>query len=79
MVNHKIEKNVLVTGGASFIGSHLVDSLLKRGATVRVADDFSSGRLTNLNYPLEHVEDSIWRSGDLTVYRGISKRNPSQG
>ncbi len=39
---------VLVTGGASFIGSHLVDVLVERGARVTVADDLSSGRLENL-------------------------------
>jgi nucleoside-diphosphate-sugar epimerase len=44
---------VLVTGGASFIGSHLVDALLERGAQVRVVDDLSSGRLYNLQ---EHIE-----------------------
>lgn len=36
---------VLVTGGASFIGSHLVDALLERDARVRVVDNLSSGRL----------------------------------
>lgn len=41
-------KKVLVTGGASFIGSHLVDALLERGATVRVVDDLTSGRLGNI-------------------------------
>jgi nucleoside-diphosphate-sugar epimerase len=41
-------RRVLVTGGASFIGSHLVDALLARGAEVRVADDLSSGRRANL-------------------------------
>lgn len=40
-------KRVLVTGGASFIGSHLVDALVARGARVRVVDDLSSGRLEN--------------------------------
>jgi len=39
---------VLVTGGASFIGSHLVDGLVARGAVVRVADDLSSGHLENI-------------------------------
>jgi UDP-glucose 4-epimerase len=38
-----------VTGGASFIGSNLVDLLLKFGAMVTVIDDFSSGRLENLS------------------------------
>src|SRR5215211_7880624 len=39
---------VLVTGGASFIGSHLVEHLVQIGADVRVADDLTSGRLENL-------------------------------
>ncbi len=44
---------VLVTGGASFIGSHLVDALVDRGARVRVVDDLSGGRL---EYIAGHVE-----------------------
>ena len=40
--------HVLVTGGASFIGSTLVDALVERGARVRVVDNFSSGKLENL-------------------------------
>ncbi|MCR9138472.1 MAG: NAD-dependent epimerase/dehydratase family protein [Alphaproteobacteria bacterium] len=42
-----------MTGGASFIGSHLVDALVRRGARVTVADDLSSGRLANLEGHLE--------------------------
>jgi nucleoside-diphosphate-sugar epimerase len=42
------KRDVLVTGGASFIGSHLVDALVERGAKIRVADDLSSGRIENI-------------------------------
>src|SRR6266699_1460804 len=45
-------KRVLVTGGASFIGSTLTDQLLVRGAKVRIVDDLTSGHLDNLREPL---------------------------
>jgi len=41
---------VLVTGGASFIGSALVDALVERGAKVRVVDNLSSGKLENIQH-----------------------------
>jgi nucleoside-diphosphate-sugar epimerase len=53
---------VLVTGGASFIGSHLVDRLLEAGATVTVADDLSSGTLGNLEHSFERL---TFLEGDL--------------
>jgi nucleoside-diphosphate-sugar epimerase len=46
-------RRVLVTGGASFIGSHLVDALVTRGAKVRVVDNLSSGLLSNIK---DHVD-----------------------
>ncbi len=49
------KRSVLVTGGASFIGSHLVDALLERGAKVSVVDDLSSGRLENIQ---EYIDNS---------------------
>lgn len=48
------KKRVLVTGGASFIGSHLVDLLLtKNPAHLRVIDNLSSGKLENIDSPLK--------------------------
>jgi UDP-N-acetylglucosamine/UDP-N-acetyl-alpha-D-glucosaminouronate 4-epimerase len=44
----------LVTGGAGFIGSHLVAELLRRGESVRIADNFSTGRRENV--PADAVE-----------------------
>jgi len=43
-------QRVLVTGGAGFIGSHIVDELLKRGFETFVIDNFSSGNLHNLRH-----------------------------
>jgi nucleoside-diphosphate-sugar epimerase len=46
------DRRVLVTGGASFIGSHLVDALIERGAKVRIVDDLTSGHLGNLEHQM---------------------------
>ncbi len=60
-MNLKFNK-VLVTGGAGFIGSHLVDALLIEGCDVTVIDDLSTGHLSNL----EHIKESIlFYKGDI--------------
>ena len=69
--------NVLITGGAGFIGSHLTDLLLQRGDRVLVIDNFSTARRDNL--PATHdgltlVEDTI-ADGDL-VERVFAEFHP---
>lgn len=46
------DRRVLVTGGVSFIGSHLVDALVAQGARLRVVDDLSSGAVNNIQHHL---------------------------
>jgi nucleoside-diphosphate-sugar epimerase len=49
----------LVTGGAGFIGSHIVERLRSRGEAVRIADDFSSGRRENVPAGVDVVEGDL--------------------
>lgn len=67
------DKKILVTGGASFIGSHLVDALIKRHNSVEVADDFSSGKLDNLEYSFKKKGKNLWVADDLAVWKGDLK------
>jgi GDP-D-mannose 3',5'-epimerase len=60
------ESCVLVTGGAGFIGSHLIKKLVDIGANVVVADNLSRGRLENLG---SYVEKVSFRKVDLTDLR----------
>ena len=50
---------VLVTGGAGFIGSHLVEALIKRGDTVRIVDNLSTGKRENIHPQAEFIEADI--------------------
>src|SRR5438045_3207011 len=59
----------LVTGGAGFIGSHLVDALLERGCAVRVLDNFSTGNVANLAQALGRIDLVLGDLVDLSVVR----------
>ena len=60
-------KNILVTGGAGFIGSNLVDSLLADGNRVTVLDNFSTGKRENIEHNLGR-EDFMLIEGDIRDY-----------
>ncbi|MCK4437988.1 NAD-dependent epimerase/dehydratase family protein, partial [Candidatus Bathyarchaeota archaeon] len=70
---------VLVTGGAGFIGSHLVDRLMETGNQVRVIDNLASGQLSNLDRWIGHqgfefIEgDLIKRDASLEAVEGCSQ------
>ncbi len=62
--------NVLVTGGAGFIGSHLVDALVGEGHRVIVFDDLSSGKLSNLDRAKARIQ---FIKGDIRDYRLLTE------
>jgi UDP-glucuronate decarboxylase len=66
------EKNVLVTGGAGFIGSWLCDVLVDLGAKVMVVDDFSTGRTKNIDHLMKNAKFRLMKS-DVCRFRGKEK------
>lgn len=56
-------KHYLITGGAGFIGSHLAERLLEQGHRLTLLDDFSTGRMENIQSLLEHSNVSLIRAG----------------
>jgi UDP-glucose 4-epimerase len=59
-----VKKTALVTGGAGFIGSHMVDLLLERGYAVRVIDNLVGGREANIAHHMER-DDFTFRHEDI--------------
>src|SRR5260370_34435018 len=59
--------NVLVTGGAGFIGSHLADHLIERGHSVVVVDNASTGRTENVPAAAKYFKADVSRPDELEV------------
>ena len=62
----------LVTGGAGFIGSNIVEELLKQGHSVRVLDNFSTGKRENL---IDFKDDIELFEGDIRSYHTVCRLN----
>lgn len=66
-------KQVLITGGASFIGSHLVDLLVKKGAKVRVVDNLLTGKIENIKSHIKRKNLEFFKD-DLLYLETAKKR-----
>src|SRR3989338_5153413 len=64
--------NYLITGGAGFIGSHIVEALLKRGDRVRVLDNFATSKRDNIPAGAELFEASITEQDAIApAFKGV--------
>jgi len=69
---HEKDRLMLVTGGAGFIGSHLVDALLAAGMRVRVIDNFETGRREFVNPAAELINADIRDAQSLSgAFEGV--------
>jgi len=69
-------KKYIVTGGAGFIGSHLVDALIARGDSVFVIDNLSSGSRSNVNPKAELIEGDVRDA--LFIQKIVADKKPDR-
>ena len=61
MKNHS-EKKIMVTGGAGFLGSHLIDKLIKSGAQVICVDNLQTGSVKNITHHFNNSNFKFFKS-----------------
>ena len=61
----EVSMKILVTGGAGFIGSHIVDAYIEAGHEVVVVDDLSTGKIENLNPKAKFIQEGIYYSKEM--------------
>lgn len=67
-----VRSKIVVTGGAGFIGSHIVDALVAEGRQVVIVDDFSTGNRDNLPFDAEIVQLDIANPSTADVIEGLA-------
>ncbi|KPA11385.1 nucleoside-diphosphate-sugar epimerase [Candidatus Magnetomorum sp. HK-1] len=65
-----MKQNILITGGAGFIGSHIAEKTLENNYNVRIFDNLSTGKLSNLDTIKDHIE---FIKGDIRDYDHLKK------
>ena len=68
-------KNILVTGGAGFIGSHLINELIQKGLNVVVIDNLSSGKKENINPKAKFYKDDV--RNNKKIFEIFKKEQPN--
>ncbi len=66
-------EKILITGGAGFIGSNLAEELLKRGYSIRILDNLSTGKIENIKPILKDIEFIKGDTRDETIVKKVLK------
>ena len=72
VLDKKLVLKHLVAGGAGFLGSHLIDALMKRNEEVKCLDNFSTGRIQNIEKWINHPNFKLIKNSE---YSGLVKNN----
>lgn len=72
-INNNMTHNILITGGAGFIGSHLCDALYERGLNITVVDNLSLGKLENIQHLIDKKNRFLFINADILDTKKMTK------